>query len=343
MNPHIWLNKGFSSMHGFAEAIRERDPAFHVSLSHVDDRPEITSLSFFKMPREPEVANQSDYVTFTLETIQGSKSTLAPITALLATRHRQAISENRAALEELGVRVCVGSTDPALLKACENKSKFTHMMKSAGLPVPETIQVVTEHEARNAIREIENKGYESCIKPAVGVYGAGYWKFSHILDDFTHFQNPDCREISPEFYLQAFGKRSDDHAHLVMEFLPGHETSVDIVCKDGVIHSHACRTKIDKFRWIKTGGEEYEIAKHVAQVMQLDGLVNVQLKKDQEGKNKILEVNTRPAGGFTMSNLCGINLAYDCALMMHDKPVQPREIKEAMCVAPVDAYRRVIH
>ncbi len=126
-----------------------------------------------------------------------------------------------------------------------------------------------------------------------------------------------------------------------MEFLPGLETSVDVVCENGTVLSHACRTKVKETRIISTGGEAFEIAEAVAKLMNLDGLVNVQLKKDLDGKHKVLEVNTRPAGGFVMSNLCGINLALDCVKMMHGEKVISKLLDGPVQVKSVDAYTRL--
>ncbi len=169
MMPHIWLNKGFSANQGFAAAVRSADPHVLVSLSHVDDRPEITGSSSMTIDKEPEVLTGIQYIEYALDVIGKAKSRGMPITALLATRHRQALAENKDTLEQQGVRVCAGSSEPDLLKICENKYKFSMKLKEAGIPVPETIEVISAAEARRAIREIENFGYEVCVKPSVGV------------------------------------------------------------------------------------------------------------------------------------------------------------------------------
>ena len=52
----------------------------------------------------------------------------------------------------------------------------------------------------------------------------------------------------------------------------------------------------------------HEICKILVEHFQCDGLINIQFKQDDQGAWHILEINPRPAGGFSYTQHTGINL-----------------------------------
>jgi hypothetical protein len=341
MRKHLWINQGFSSTRDIALQIKEHDPSAHLSVTHKDDRPEITDLSSFRLDLEAKICDPAEYLAYVVNYVDQCRHSNTPVSAILATRYRRTIQKNLHLFAGRGIRFCTGSTDAEWLDICENKTLFTNKLVEAGLPVPTTIEVTTGDEAAKAINKIESLGHAACIKPAVGVYGAGFWIFDPNADDFALLSDRETPTIHPETYLRAFDARKNPQPHIVMETLPGIETSVDAVCEDGEIRSHACRTKFDSHQFISTGGEVYELATAIARLCKLDGLVNIQFKADVTGAHKVLEVNTRAAGGFSYSAAAGINLGHDCLKMMHGEKITPVSIAEKIRVKPVNVTLRL--
>lgn len=341
MRKHIWINQGFSSMRDIALQIREHAPTSLLSVTHKDDRPEITALSDFPLDLESRSSDADEYLAYVVNYIDLCRHRNVPLSAILATRYRRTIQKNIELFAGRGIRICTGSTDANWLDICENKTLFTNKLVEAGLPVPKTIEVNTGDEVAKAIKEIESLGHTACIKPSIGVYGAGFWIFDRNADDFSLLSDRETLTIHPETYLRAFDARKNPQPHIVMETLPGIETSVDAVCEDGEIRSHACRTKFDSHQFISTGGEVYDLAASVARLCKLDGLVNIQFKADVHGAHKVLEVNTRAAGGFSYSSAAGINLGYDCLMMMHGEKITPVSLDQKVRVKPVNVTLRL--
>jgi hypothetical protein len=341
MRKHIWINQGFSSARDIAIQIKEVFPEAMLTITHKDDRPEITGLSDVAHDKEAKSPEPQEYLAYVMNYLDHCRHQNIPLSAILAVRFRRTIQRNIHLFDGRGIRVCTGSTDADWLDICENKTLFTEKLVDAGIPTPKTIEVHTGDDVAKAINTIESLGLRACIKPAVGVYGAGFWIFDKAADDFSLLSDRETLSIHPETYLRAFDARTTPEAHIVMETLPGVETSVDAVCDNGSIVSHACRTKFDSHQFISTGGEVFEIAEAVARLCKLDGLVNIQTKADADGNHKVLEVNTRAAGGFSYSGAAGIHLAADCLKMMHGEKVSHVTLPEAIRVKPVNTTIRL--
>jgi hypothetical protein len=160
-----------------------------------------------------------------------------------------------------------------------------------------------------AVESLAVNGAMACVKPAIGIYGAGFWTLN-AEGPFDHLADPDARRITPDVYkailrrAQAAGKQV---SLLVMEHLPGLEASVDIVADRARVMLAAVRTKLDANRQrIQT---RHELIAHAAGLVArfgLHGAINVQYKQDRHGAWRILEINTRAAGGASYCDEVGI-------------------------------------
>ncbi len=81
-----------------------------------------------------------------------------------------------------------------------------------------------------------------------------------------------------------------------------------MVVEHGKVIAAVGRRKEGPMQYMEQSGEAFELAKACAELMQADGLVNVQTRNDGEGKPYLLEINMRPSGGVCYSRSCGINL-----------------------------------
>jgi carbamoylphosphate synthase large subunit len=339
---HLWLNQGFSSQRDLALLIKQASPDVVLSLTHKDDRKEILNCSDTTMPREPTQGGADEYLIYVEEVLELASKLGEPVTAMLAQRHRFNLVGQIEAFKSRGIRLATGSISKESLDLCEDKWAFTQAMAKAGVPVPNTRVATTYAEALVAIDELKEAGhYPVCVKPSVGVYGAGFWVLTVDADGFDIFADPEARSVMPHAYLEAFKQRIPQDPHIFMEYLPGAETSVDAVCDNGTIVSHACRTKFDGFQYITTHGEEYELAIRVAELCKLDGLINIQFKIAADLKPRLLEVNTRASGGVGYSSVAGINLANDLKKMLHGEKIEQVRLSEPVVVKPVNGYIRL--
>lgn len=320
MKQHIWINQGFSSTRDIALQIKSLSPNTVLTVTHKDERPEITNLSDRGPVGEPRNTTPEEYLAFAVNLIDSARHDSMPVSGMIATRYRRTIARNIELFHNRGVKVFTGSKSGDLLDLCEDKALFTTALSDAGIPVPLTFEASTSTEIKAAMEDVKAAGLQPCIKPAIGVYGSGFWILDEHADDSELLYNREALSITPDTYLRLYEK-SAPKRQIVMETLPGLEISVDAVCVDGRIVSHACRTKHNGHQFISTHGDAHDIAQEVAKLCQLDGLVNIQLKADVKGALKVLEVNTRAAGGFSYSQVAGINLGHDCFKALHGESI----------------------
>lgn len=96
---------------------------------------------------------------------------------------------------------------------------------------------------------------------------------------------------------------------LVMDWLPGPEVSVDLLCWRGRPLIHAARTKIDANH--QRIDDEHDVIEHtrrIAERLGLHGIVSAQYRLDRDGRWRMLEVNPRPAGGSIHSEDAGFGI-----------------------------------
>lgn len=311
--PTLWLNKMHASQRDVAELVRNGSGhSIKVVSSHDTDREDIfmTADESFVEPREA-AEKDFDYAEWALNEAERRK-----VSAFVGMRHRKQLISARDRFTASGVRLAAGATDAETIELCDRKDMFTVAMKKANIPVAETVAVDDVDHLREAIQTIRETGTEVCVKPAVGVYGRGFWRFVPGLDPFALFSTLDANEVDPDVYMEAYVRAGNRGRLVVMQYLPGIESSVDCVCDNGILVAHAVRQKHGERQTVFTGGREADIARAVAAELGLDGLVNIQTKENSEGVPMLLEVNTRPSGGVGYSAAAGINLPLACARMM---------------------------
>lgn len=280
--------------------------------SHGMDREDIFMAAdeYFVEPTGRDPAD-FDYAEWALNTATDKR-----VGGLIAIRHRKSLIASYERFSARGVRLAAGALDSDTIDLCDHKDRFTTAMKAAGIPVSETIPVENAEDLRSAIASIASTGTEVCVKPSVGIFGRGFWRFVPGLNPFSLFSTLECNDVDPEVYLAAYERAENPGTLIVMQFLPGVESSVDCVCDKGKLVAHAVRQKSNRRQTVFTGGREAELARAVVAELKLDGLVNVQTKEDAAGNPVLLEVNTRPSGGVAYSAAAGVNLPLACARML---------------------------
>ncbi len=107
-----------------------------------------------------------------------------------------------------------------------------------------------------------------------------------------------------------------DGSHIVQEYLPGEELSVDIfVRSDGVVVSAVPRTRDKVDSGVAVAGrtvadaECVQVAITVARAVGLRGIGNVRLRRRADGRPALLGVNPRLPGSLVLTAAAGANLA----------------------------------
>jgi len=159
-----------------------------------------------------------------------------------------------------------------------------------------------------------------------------------------HLADPDTRRITPEVYAAALREgaaRGERFSLLVMEHLPGLEASVDMVADRGEVLVAAVRTKLDANRQrIETRHPLIAHATGLVSRYALHGAINVQYRQDRGGAWRILEINTRAAGGASYCDAVGVPFSTTWIDVVTGTARRFEADVEAEIVAVVRAERR---
>ncbi|MFJ2684572.1 ATP-grasp domain-containing protein [Pseudomonas sp. NPDC087342] len=297
----IWFLEGQSSQRDILIGAREALPAnVRIFASHRQDRPEITAQADVSFQEPLDNETRIDWVIATaLE--HGIK-------VILAGRIGSYYEAARERFDAAGLQLVTGGMSMETFDNVDDKSRFTAEAERAGLACIPAVTVSNARELAAAYETLSSQG-EVCIKPVVGIYGQGFWRFKADVDPFRCFENPDAREVDFETYLNIYKSGMERAPMLVMPYLPGSECSVDMVCEAGKPVAFVGRRKQGVHQTFERESAAVELALKAAAHFKCDGLVNVQTRDDQDGVPHLLEINPRYSGGIGYTRATGVNLA----------------------------------
>lgn len=297
----IWFLEGQSSQRDILIGAREALPAnVRIFASHRQDRPEITGQADVSFQEPLDNEERIDWVIATaLE--HGIK-------VILAGRIGSFYEVARDRFEAAGLELVTGGMSMDTFDNVDDKSRFTAEAERAGLACIPAVTVNTAQELAAAYELLSAQG-EVCIKPVVGIYGQGFWRFKADVEPFRCLENPDAREVDFDTYLSLYKASPERKPMLVMPYLPGSECSVDMVCEAGQPVAFVGRRKQGVHQTFERESAAVELALKAAAHFKCDGLVNVQTRDDHNGVPHLLEINPRYSGGIGYTRATGINLA----------------------------------
>lgn len=248
-----------------------------------------------------------------------------------------------AALDLSAVKAEVhAAAEPEVMALVDDKARFTDWLGSDDVFVAETTEAVGVDEVSAEYQRRRQEGRQTCVKPAVGVYGHGYWKLSSEDGVKSLLNTPEKHVIDPSIYLAALAvdeARSGPSRIVMMDWLPGPEMSVDVLCWRGSPLVHAARTKLSSSRQLIEA--EHPVVSHaytVAERLALHGIINVQYRLDAAEQWKILEINPRPAGGSINSEDAGFGIITGWARLIAND-VEPYQVSQHQGKVQLDVKR----
>ena len=296
----IWFLEGLSSQRDMILGARDALPRdVKIFASHRQDRPEITRTADISLKEPEDVRERIDWV---LEAA-GEHG----IKVIQIGRGGRPFEAARGRFESKGLQLVTGGLSPETFDLVEDKGRFTIEAERAGLPCVPAIAVADADALADAFATLAAHG-EVCVKPAVGIYGQGFWKLKAGIEPFRCFAHPETREVDFTTYLHAYSALAERPLLLVMPYLSGSECSVDIVCEAGRAVAYVGRRKQGLYQSFERESGAVELALKAAAHFQCDGVVNVQTRDDADGNARLLEINPRYSGGIGYTREAGVNL-----------------------------------
>jgi carbamoyl-phosphate synthase large subunit len=220
-----------------------------------------------------------------------------------------------------GTAVLVG--DVSTVGLCVDKAALMTRLAGFELPIPRSRRVHTVDELITAAARLGYPETTLCIKPTRAMGGRG---FHVIRDEYDRFAQmfltkPERIDCTLEEVCAALERAPAGRADLLLaEYAPGEQFSVDAVARRGeLLAAVACRKTGEAVLGMSLGvqignhPEAETVVEQVVELLELDGPLNVDLRRSAGGRLLVLEVNPRVSAhaGFTCRRLHLMDLAID--------------------------------
>jgi hypothetical protein len=318
----VWFNKSFSSIHGVLRQLREGWRKEDSDLVIVGSHSQSGFGPFVECDiseTEPSLSGV-EYVAWCRDFCRRNE-----VDVFVPGKQRETIADHASEFSGAGVRLVIVG-DGETLRLLEDKGRFLEALPP-GVRAHRFERVRTWAECDAAMGRLEADGSRVCVKPAQGTFGLGF----HVVND--HF-TPFRRLMSSEPYaisreeLTSILKTADTFPEmLVMEYLDGAETSVDILARSGEVIALMSRRKpvtgrvrisgTSRTEWIDEGPHQIldrqpeveAMARQLVAHFRLGGLLNIQFRtRERPERPCVLEINGRMSGGLPYVGLTGLNL-----------------------------------
>ncbi len=303
----IWFNKTFSSITSVFNSFRQARVGLGVTVIATHTNPAaVALLAADEAMHEPPGLVGAAYLDWCLSFCQRHR-----IDYFWPAKEAVLLVSHQAAFAQVGTQV-IAVTSPEMLRLLHNKGEFYRTLPLSVASAMACIAVTDSNGFDQAVAELSQYHAALCVKPAVSVFGLGFRILDTQRDSITHLLDGVEYEI-PLAELRAGMAHTPTFPELlVMEHLPGDEWSVDCAGRDGQLLCAIQRKKHPQAGY----GQEIDNNAAIQGMVErltvhygLNGLFNIQLKANEAGEPRLLEINPRPSGGFGMACLAGVNLA----------------------------------
>ena len=263
----------------------------------------------YKVP----MANEPDFVDRLLKIAIDEK---ADVILPLVTKELEKLSYHKEKFQKEGILVSVSDYDP--LTIANDKGKLLTYMKNKGLPVPLFSIVKSKNEFFKEVKELGYPEKRVCFKPVKANGSRGF----RIMDSqinrvqLLFEMKPGSVYITLNEITSILEESPVFPELIVMEYLPGAEYSVDLLVNHGRPLYTIPRRRDAMSAGISIKGEvvrEYDVIHYCNEIVQslgLHGNIGVQVKRDENGKPLMLEINPRLQGTVVHCTGAGVNLPY---------------------------------
>ena len=221
----------------------------------------------------------------------------------LVTKELIPLAKHKKNFDQLGTRVLVSDADS--LDIANNKSRLYQFLEWRGIAVPGYRVVETTNQFDTAVKELGFPGKRVAFKPSISNGSRGFRILAHDISehDLLFYEKPNSTYISLADAQRILSVKPFPEL-LVTEYLPGEEYSVDCLVDHGQPRLVVPRLRKKMINGISVEGtfvkDENIISycSEIIQELQLHGNIGIQVKKSDQGKPLIVEINPRVQGSI---------------------------------------------
>ena len=222
------------------------------------------------------------------------------------------LAQNAEKFAEAGVALSVSDLEP--LKIANDKLALLKFMQENGIPTARFCEVNCVEDVDKAL---ETVGVPVVFKTTEGSGSRGM----RIIDpsksrfDILFHEKPTSAYVTLQDFKETL-QEGDMPQMLAMEYLPGHEYTVDMLCDKGKVLYSLCRRGLNVQTSIILDGivedkpEITNLCNQVAEKLKLTGNIGFDVKERADGTPVIMECNPRATAGVSEFAASGVNLLY---------------------------------
>ena len=224
----------------------------------------------------------------------------------------ETLAKNADRFAAAGVALSVSDLEP--LKIANNKLALLQFMQENNIPCARFCEVNNVEDVDKAIEEV---GVPVVFKATEGSGSRGM----RIIDpsksrfDILFHEKPTSAYVTLKDFKETL-QEGDMPQMLAMEYLPGHEYTVDMLCDKGKVLYSLCRRGLNVQTSIILDGivedkpEIIALCNQVAEKLKLTGNIGFDVKERADGTPVIMECNPRATAGVSEFAASGVNLLY---------------------------------
>jgi carbamoylphosphate synthase large subunit len=303
----VWFNRTFSSVYSAISLIREADVDGRFHLIYSNANPHATAARVaHAFHTEPTGLDAAAYIDWCLNFCRAQR-----VDIFIPGKASTALAGLHARFAAIGTRILSTAAQESL-ELIHDKARFYAATDLPGAPVAEfrPFRTLAQFDAGHA--GLRPKHAKLCVKPSNSVFGLGFAILDEERSSAALLIAGAEYHVGLEDFRRGVGELGEFRTMLLMEYLDGHEYSVDCVGDQGNLVCAIARKKPMKAghgQLIDMREDIMEATARLARTHGLNGVFNVQFREGG-GKLRLLEINPRMSGGIGMACVAGPNLPY---------------------------------
>ena len=208
--------------------------------------------------------------------------------------------------------------EQSIVQVANNKLKLYEFLRNKGISVPKFYGV---HSIGDFVSGCKYLGYPEnpvCLKIVDGSGSRGVRIIDSKRNRYQIFVNekPNSFFVAYDDMLSILSEAEDFHEMLLVEYMPGHEYTVDLLADKGTVRYMVGRENIVSLMSIAQESEvrkddaAYQMSKDIVSALNLDGNIGLDFMRDKNGNAILMDLNPRITATVSVITAAGVNLPY---------------------------------
>lgn len=303
----VWFNRTFSSVSAAIGLIREADTEGRFHLIYSNANPHVAAARVaHAFHDEPKGLDTEAYIDWCLAFCREHR-----VDIFIPGKGATAMAAQHARFAAQGTRVLSAAAQDQL-ELIHDKARFYAATDLPGAPVAEFRPFETLAQFDAGFAELRPRHGKLCVKPSNSVFGLGFAILDEERSSAALLLAGAEYHIGLDDFRRGLGELGEFRTMLLMEYLDGHEYSVDCVGDHGRLVCAIARKKpmtAGRGQLIDMRQDILDATAQLAGTHGLNGVFNVQFREGG-GELRLLEINPRMSGGIGMACVAGPNLPW---------------------------------